>query len=133
MYKDIFLKLSTAKESGQSEKIKEALSSLCDFIDNAVKISLKTSTFAEFVIDEQIMFKTNRNILSKNIADINIKSTGLVSQLLDMVGVSEYENIANGLSDSIDDIHSLLSSGKEVSEAVIDEVLNASRVLRMAI
>ncbi len=126
VYRNILTKLEDAKYSCDESKIKMALLLLCDSIENIVKsdsISKHTALFP-FVLDEEMLFKTHRNILSKTGPDITLESTGLIAQMLDMINVIKYEELSDSLYGSIGNVYSILYTPRPGLEGCLEDLNN---------
>jgi hypothetical protein len=94
MYKQIFTKLSQAKEIGQKEVAKKALlffileiEKILDLPTNVLK---KTLPFSDFIKDSNYIFKAdNISIFNKKNTNISISTDGLVVELFNVCNISD--------------------------------------------
>jgi len=132
MYEDIFDKLSTAKNAGNKEQAKESLYFLVNKIRSTLAGPMDQNTFADFIQDKNLIFKTNEDDFSGDI-EVKISTDGLLSQILDISGATDHEKISNKLKDSIFDLHSNLSRGVTNNKEKIDRIQSTLDLIVLAI
>jgi len=136
IYKKVSQKLTFARISGDSRVIRNAfhivVDALCDEINDDKKISAET--FSSFVTDEDLLFKTDKEIMSQNGPDTTLTTTGLIDQLLEMIGVIDHEIISDELKDGILGIHNCILDGSYIDiETKKEKISGVLDKLRLAI
>lgn len=129
MYAKIVNALIESKKTGDKEIIINSIKLVHDEILNILSSDLTYETFSMFVYDKDMVFKINREELSRNSADVFISSNGLFAQVLEMADVKNYNEISEILSNSISNLHSSLSLSKEDIFEEIDELKQALKIV----
>jgi len=107
IYERISQKLTAARISGDIWVIKDA----CLFLINELFSEIERDqeitpeTFSLFVADEDLLFETDKEIASQTGPDTTLTTTGLIDQLLEMIGVVDHQMISDELKDSILGLH----------------------------
>jgi hypothetical protein len=133
MYETISKKLSEARHSGNPEQIKEALLFLAGSLTQLLEKKDATyDLFAPFSFDKDMLFKKDTGDFSG--VGVRTMTKGLVSQLLDMIGIVEYEKISEDVSDSIFGVMADLSRNAPSDKTEKDkkELKEALEVLQLA-
>ena len=103
--------MSKARKVGKSDEIKNSLhffrKTLLDMAENFDK---KPLIFQDFAVDKYMLFPTVFKKYSQTGPDIEIRTTGLVAQLLTMISVNNGQNISSNINRSLLDLHTKLSS-----------------------
>lgn len=103
--------LEQAREKGVSGDIRSALRVLLDELVDLTEHATLYTELAPFIIDEKMLFATNREILSNSGPDVLIKTSGLIDQMLEMIGVHDHEKLSGTLSEALHGLHADLSKG----------------------
>ncbi|MCX6739517.1 MAG: hypothetical protein NT098_05755 [Candidatus Parcubacteria bacterium] len=132
MYETIVKKLSEAGKSGNPEQIKEASLFFIDALSSELgkKDLAYPALFSWFISNKDILFRTGVGR-----PDAAQHSTGLVAQLLEKIGVVEFERISEGVEDGLWSVESGLSRNVPDVEKEEDkkELMEALEVLRLAV
>ncbi len=132
MYETLSKKLSEAGKSGDFGKIKESLLFFADTLTCELggKDLVYPALSSLFVSDENALF--SKNAVS---AYSTQKTNGLVAQLLEKIGVVEFERISEGVEDGLWSVESGLSRNAPDVEKEEDkkELMEALEVLRLAV
>lgn len=127
------LHLSNLKVTGDLIQIKQGLSQFCDYLLDKINNPLTQETFSIFINDDMIFFKNEKSIFSHNGADVNINSTGLLTQLLTMIEVENAEELSDTLRDCLWDINAKISQGELIESNDKVNVISLVNNLKEAI
>ncbi|MEI6237960.1 MAG: hypothetical protein WCP15_00305 [bacterium] len=131
-YKKVFKYLSSAKKTGRSKDIKKSLLMLTDALRRlSVQSKENNLIFSDFIYDPKMFFKVIDKRLSFIGADIEIHTNGLIAQMLEMIGVVDYQKIADRLGQSILNLHSQLSRGNKEPTKEYEELKEAIDIIRL--
>ncbi len=130
MYEKIVKKLIQAKKTGDKDNIINSIKFIHDQIINSINKTLDYKTFSMFVYDKDMVFKIEREELSRNSADIIIISNGLFAQVLEMADVMNYNDISDFLSASIARLHAKLSLNKKEISLELDELKQILKIIQ---
>jgi len=133
MYTDIIKKLTSARKSGNDAEIKEALLFLATYLIDLTKDISSYQPLVAFSHDPDMIFESKKTELSNSGPDIEIYSTGLLDQLLEMINVAEHTNISNAIADAISDLHTELSRGKKDTEEEKNALVGALEDLKKVV
>lgn len=118
IYELTFVRLSEARKIGKDSEVRKALELFSDSLKNLVnETTTNPLVLSEFVVDERMFFPTIKNQYAQVGPDIEIRTTGLISQMLEMISIKDFEKVSTELNQALLDLHSRLSRGqKDISE-----------------
>lgn len=128
MYKEVFVRLSRAKNNGQKDSIRDALLFFVTQIKNILNLSTekqKKLPFSEFIEDNSFIFGThNKSVFNKEEADLEISTEGLVTELLNTSNIPNGKELADNLKKAIFAVHSNFSKGIFDNKPEIDKLFS---------
>jgi hypothetical protein len=133
MYQEASKLLQNAKASGEKSFIVESLLTFVIRLEKACKGSVTPQTLAEFVLDNDYLLPTDSISYSKTKADLHVTSDGIVSSLLDVIGINGNKVLAVEIKNKIFTAHASVSSGGDNAKADIQGLITALQNLRSLI
>lgn len=104
--------MSQARKSGQDDSVKSSLVFFSDILEaDLKKIAQKPLIFSDFIYDQGMIFKTIDSKTDSVGVDVEVHTNGLLAQMLESIGVVDYQKIADGLKNAIESLHAQLSKG----------------------
>lgn len=129
MYTEIYNILARSRMSGDKEEIKRALIVSIEEIRQSLRGKLSYQTFSNFIHDPHLLLGGELEISYEKVVDSSIKTSGMIAQLLEILGVSSYTSLSNKLKESIFNLHAVLSRGldsiqkeKKDLEDILDQI-----------
>lgn len=133
MYESISSLLKTAKQTRNQKQIRDSLAGMVAMIEAAVQEPVDHTTFAKFVIDDHFLFSGQEHSILDEVVDATVETNGLVAQLLDIYGVTSYQDIANRIQVAILSLHAALSRKLPDTSQERTELLDALDTVSLAI
>jgi len=133
MYEQILSQLGNAKATGDPETIKKAVLQMIGMIRESLDRPFDYLVFWPLVNDESYIFETTEHVYSKTKADVTIRSSGLLNQVLKAANVPNHQVFVDSLDDTLGELHSSLSRGEKDTQRERDDLLRALLVLEEAI
>jgi hypothetical protein len=125
MYTNIIKRLKSAKQSGNDVEIKKALIFFAVSLNELAQNISSYQSLATFSHDPDMIFESKKTEFSNSGPDVEIYSTGLLDQLLEMINIKEHVNISNAISDAVSDLHAELSRGNKDVEKEKSALISA--------